>query len=81
MSVYFVYSLGNDNTLNCNILYNGTSLRFIICACCWWEMALNVGFALSFDNWKILREEAWKVNNTKSHITNNYASHRILNGC
>jgi hypothetical protein len=63
--------------MTCSILYEGDGLQFTICVCCSWEMILNVGFGVSFDNmWdsKGIREKEVEVDSMKAHITNNEIS-------
>jgi hypothetical protein len=67
-----------------SILYNGDGLQFNICACYWWQMALEFGLGVSFDNiykWKGIREKSGEVNSTKAYITSDETSCRILAGC
>jgi hypothetical protein len=42
-----------------------------------WEMAVNIGLDMSFDNmwdWKGIREKATEVNSTEAYITNDRTS-------
>jgi hypothetical protein len=55
-----------------NILYKGDDIRLSTWACYSWEMALNVGLDVSFDNmeeWKGIRNKAVEVNSTETYIT------------
>jgi hypothetical protein len=49
-----VYSVSTDNILcvyvKCNVPHKGVCLRMDICACYTWEITLNFGLLLSFDN-------------------------------
>jgi hypothetical protein len=64
--------------VNCTILYKADCLRLNICACYSWEMALNVGLEVSFDNmkdWKGIRQKYKEVYSTKSWTTSDETSH------
>jgi hypothetical protein len=70
--------------VECNILYKEDGLILIICACCLWEMVLNVGLEVSFGNMqesKGIREKAREVNIMKAYITNSETYRWNINGC
>jgi hypothetical protein len=55
--------------MKCNILYVVYGYLYVLS----WEMVINVGLGVSFDNmwvWKGTREKAGKFNNTKTYIMN-----------
>jgi hypothetical protein len=57
----------------CSTLYKGDGLLLPVYTCYPWEMALNIGLDVSFDNisdWNGIPQKAGEVNSTKSCITN-----------
>jgi hypothetical protein len=75
VSVYRVYFVNTNiwcEYVKCSILYKRDGLRFTTCACYSWEMALNVGLDVPFDNmqnWKEIQEQAREIKNAKAYIT------------
>jgi hypothetical protein len=58
--------------VNCSIYYTKKVVYDWLFVCYSWEMALNVGLDVSFDNMldcRVMREKADEVNNTKACIT------------
>jgi hypothetical protein len=64
-----ISSLSIDN-MKCSILNRGDGFGLTICACYLWEIVLNVGLDVSFDNienCKAVYEKAREVNDTKAY--------------
>jgi hypothetical protein len=52
------------------LLQNEDCVRSTLCVCCPWEIELNVGLDVSFDNmkdWKRIRDKAEEVKSTEAY--------------